>query len=160
MFKILNNLRNLQHHTTSKHLGIRYPCDNCVYKGTTKTNLKRHTEKCSKLLRNFQERSEEQTLKNSPSTNVTEPDLVSREPEQEALDQNNFVNLEERHKAENDEHGLQCNQCLIYFSNLSDMQQHTILANLKISHLCDNCEYKVTTKSDLERHIQKVHAQF
>ena len=158
--KFFNNLRNLQHHTTSKHLGIRYPCDNCEYKGTTKSNLKRHMQRCFERFRNFQERSKECSMKHPPLTSVIQSDLISTELELEALDQNNFTDSEERLEAKNDQNRFQCNQCFKQFSNLGQMQQHTTSAHLGITHPCDNCEYKGTTKSNLERHIQKVHTQF
>ena len=99
-------------------------------------------------------------MKHPPLTSVIQSDLISTELELEALDQNNFTDSEERLEAKNDQNRFQCNQCFKQFSNLGQMQQHTTSAHLGITHPCDNCEYKGTTKSNLERHIQKVHTQF
>jgi hypothetical protein len=158
-FKLFSNIRNWQHHAVSKHLGLRFPCDNCEYKGTTKSNLKRHMQRCFERFRNFQERSKERSMKHPP-TSVIQSDLISTEIELEALDKNNLTDSEERLEAKQYENRFHCNQCFKQFSNLSQMQQHSTSAHLEISHICDKCEYKGTTKLNLERHIQKVHTQF
>ena len=38
----LNFEGNLKEHRESIHEGVRYPCDQCDYKATTKGNIKKH----------------------------------------------------------------------------------------------------------------------
>merc|ERR1712034_63069 len=102
-------------------------------------------EKCVKRFRSFEEKSQEPP----PLTSVIQSDPISTELE-----------LEERFELKQDENSFQCNQCFHKFSNLDQLQQHTTSAHLDTKHPCVDCEYKGTTKSNLEMHIQKVHAQF
>ena len=48
-FKYFGNFSNLQQHKNSAHEGVRHPCYQCEYKGTTKSNLKRHKHKAHTL---------------------------------------------------------------------------------------------------------------
>ena len=75
------------------------------------------------------------------------------------LDQTDIKNLEGNVKEENDDTGFQCDECFKYFTQPANLKQHKMSAHLGIRHPCEHCEYKATAKSNLRRHIYKVHTK-
>jgi len=131
----------LREHVESKHLGIRYNCDQCVTSFGSKRNLNRHIKVTHGAPEDRIVRVKNKDFRCDMCTFTT---LVSEELK---------MHMESLHLVE----ALECDQCGFLTSKPEVLKTHTESKHKDETFLCDQCEYTTKRKRALKDHIEAVH---
>ena len=145
----------------SKHEGIVYSCQQCSYKATQQSNLKRHQESvnegvkysCNKCEYQTPRQGSLKTRQQSVHEGVT---YFCNQYGYQATAQSN-IKMHRDYVHE----GVKylCNQCEYQNGDRKNLRRHQRSIHKEVKYCCNQCEYQAGRKTQLKRHKRTKHSQ-
>ena len=128
-------LTRLQHHIRTKHQGFRHKCTDCSFQSTESSNLNRHIDKIHKGIRYTCEQCSKVFVKNAYLK----------------------YHMENIHANQDSRTKFNCCECTKEYRTETGLSYHKKSVHLGIIHSCSECDYRGSTKQNLNNHIQSHH---
>ena len=128
-----------------RHLGIRYPCDQCAHIATEARHLASHKKK--------EHSTTAGNLVSEIVGNLHKPKFACNICRYSSIS----LNLLEQHQKETHGNRLSCDQCVYTFSDSFKLKHHKESFHDGIRYPCDLCAFKSTTQRGLKQHKKKFH---
>jgi len=154
------NKTNLkQHRKVVKHIGMRYPCDQCEYLTTTASFLKSHKESKHIGIRYLCDKCEYSA---TTTSHLIRHKQSPHEGKRYFCDQceysaSDLGNLNQHRKSKHDGVIYSCDQCEYSATTASGLYKHKKSKHDGVRYPCDTCEYTATALSNLKAHTESKH---
>ena len=153
------SVTGLQGHINSKHLGLKYSCNQCNHQTSDKGNLSKHKKSvhegikysCNKCDFQFSDRS-----------NLKKHQRSIHEGETHSCDQCNYTckgknSLWEHKKSVHVGVKYPCNQCGFQSTRKDKLKTHKESVHQGFKYFCDQCNYRTGRKDKLKVHKVRIH---
>ena len=127
--------RAMRNHKGYKHEGIRWPCNICSYKATTKRHLDVHVDKVHLGLNKIK---------------CKQCDFKT----------NGYGKLDSHMMKFHNAEMFKCNFCELQSTAKAIIVRHIDAIHNEVKYPCDQCDYQATQPSSLKLHIQSIHEGF
>ena len=134
--------RSLTRHKESKHVDVKYSCDQCDYTANRKDNLNRHKKKHRRI------DAEADQADQTEQADQADPDLS---PEKEKTG-GDVGGEQEKTDGDVEAQKVKCPHCSGAFSSRASLQKHIKLKHSTSSFLCHECGQEYPRKDYFERH--------
>ena len=137
--KNFKNKNSMKIHFSSIHHGMKYPCNQCDYQATYRSNLSSHVMNMH-IKRKAHKKSAKKLQKNPVDRNLDEK-VSDRLTKKKSKSGKSFF----------------CPECGKGFTQQNNMKIHYRTVHKGLKYPCIQCDYQATYPGNLQKHIRNVH---